>query len=603
MKLSDYVAHFIASLGVKHVFAISGGASVHLIDSIAKHPEIDYICPNHEQAGAMAADAYSRATENIGVAISTSGPGVTNMITGICCSYYDSVPALYITGQVSTFRLKKDLPVRQIGFQETDTLEMLKPVTKYCAMITEPQSIRYELEKAIHIAKSGRPGPVVIDIPDNISRCEVDVDKLLPFEKQQEKYPPLQDDVSKVISLLMEKERPVMVIGFGVRLGKAEESIRKVIRKLQIPVLISWAMKGFLDENDPLYAGTFGTHGSRHGNLTVQNADLVLSIGCRLDTHEVGSPLSSFAREAVKVVVDIDRGELLKFAEFGGDFEMLIQGDSLAFSETLNQQLEKSSIESQALLPWKSTVLGWKQKYPVCQQKYFEEKTVNPYVLVNKLSNYCPDDAYIICDTGCSLAWMMQGFPANRNQRIVHAFNNTPMGYALPAAIGSCFARDGQQVTCISGDGGLQMNIQELINIIYHKQNIKILLFNNDGYSMICQTQDQWLGSNYEAADKTHGLALPNFLALAKAYGFPTFNIELNSDIDSVLQDVYSFDGPAFCNIQVSPEHRVTPQVKFGRPIEDPEPLLPRKDFLEDMIVKPLDVSSAELNETNNTKA
>ena len=587
MKLSDYIAEFISNLGVRHVFAINGGAALHIMDSISKHEHLELFCPHHEQSAAMAADAYSRVSENIGVAVSTSGPGATNMITGICCAWYDSVPLLLLTGQVSTFRLKKDTGVRQQGFQETSTLEICQSITKYSTMVTDPNMIRYELEKALYLAKSGRPGPVLLDIPDNIYREIINSDELKGFTPEIETIPNFNSKINLCLSCIQEAQRPVLIMGWGVHLSGARKEAVKLIESLNIPVLLTWAMKGLINDDHPLFAGTFGTHGTRYGNLAAQNSDLIISIGSRLDSHETGNPVD-FAREAKKIIVDIDEFELKKFKRLGIKAECLIKSDAKLFIEKIVDGIESYSFD---FAPWKSVIQNWQNNFPICPESNNNEKSVNPYVFNKVLSNNVSEDELIVCDTGCALAWTMQGFPIKSKQRIIHAFNNTPMGYALPASIGAALCLGDKSVTCITGDGALMMNIQELINISANNLNIKIILINNHGYSMICQTQDQWLNGNYSGSIEGNGLAFPDFIQVAKAHGFRTFNISEPYQVKEILESVYQLDGPVFCNVEVDSKQRVIPQVKFGYPIEDPEPFIDRKFFNESMIIPPLEIS------------
>jgi acetolactate synthase I/II/III large subunit len=459
MKLSDYVAAFLAGKGIRHVFAISGGASLHLIHSLATTPGITFICPQHEQAGAMAADGYARVTGKLGVAIATSGPGATNLLTGVCCSYYDSVPVLYITGQVSTFRMKANTGVRQIGFQETDTVDIFRPVTKYVVRIDSPEQIRYELEKACHIAHSGRPGPVLLDLPDNIQRMEINPDMLPAFIPPQEEMgeKPLLEQVQRCVELLEQAERPVLVLGAGIHLAGAADLARDVIDRLGIPVAPTWAAADILPSGHPLFIGTFGTHGTRYGNFAVQNADLILSIGSRLDTKATGSPVSTFAREARKVVVDIDPKELGKFVHFGLHIDLPIAADAAVFLRALNGILSHRL----EISPWLKRIGEWKNRYPICLPDYSLEKDVNPYIFMQTLARHCSENEVIFIDTGCALAWMMQGFQFKRGQRVYHDWNNTAMGWAVPASIGACLALDRRPILCVCGDGSLQMNIQE----------------------------------------------------------------------------------------------------------------------------------------------
>lgn len=586
MKLSDYIADFLAKQGIRHVFAISGGASVHMIDSIAKHPGINYICPQHEQAGAMAADAYSRVTGNIGAAISTSGPGATNMITGVCCAYYDSVPVIYITGQVSTFRLKGDTGVRQMGFQETDTVEMFRPITKYAIRVDDPAKIRYEIEKACYLARSGRPGPVLLDIPDNLQREQINPDELESYipEPAIKDLSQLSRQVDRCVQLIGRAKKPVIILGWGIHLAKAEREARELIDQLGFPVAPTWAMLDILPFTHPLFVGGFGSHGTRYGNFTVQNADLVLSIGARLDTR-ASSPLATFAREAKKIVVDIDRNELNKFKVLGMETDMLIHANAGDFLRAINQRIV--DISRQDISEWMRQIALWKKRYLICPPEYYEQEEVNPYVFVNALSKESAEGDVIFTDTGCTLAWMMQAFEFKENQRLFHDFNNTAMGYALPASIGACFALDGKPITCVTGDGALQMNLQELATVVRHQLPIKIFLINNCGYSMIQQTQDQWLNSMYYASTVEGGLAFPNFVKVAKAYNFKTVTITYNKELCKKIRKVFTIDGPVFCNVEISPKHRVIPQVKYGRPIEDSEPLLERSEFFQNMTVNP----------------
>jgi acetolactate synthase-1/2/3 large subunit len=590
VKLSDYIVDFLANQGIRHVFAISGGASVHMIDSVAKHPKVNYICTQHEQAGAMAADAYSRVTRNLGVAISTSGPGATNMITGVCCAFYDSIPVIYITGQVSTFRLKGDTGVRQMGFQETAVVDMYKPITKYGVLVDNPKRIRYEMEKACYVAKSGRPGPVVVDIPDNIQREQINPDELESYipEPATKDLSQLSQQVDRCIQLIGRAKRPVIILGWGIHLAKAEREARELIDKLGFPVAPTWAMLDILPSTHPMFVGGFGSHGTRYGNFTVQNADLILSIGARLDTR-ASSPLSTFAREATKIIVDIDPSELNKFKVFGMEADMIIHADAKDFLQMINKIIAK--IAKQDIADWIKRIAGWKKRYPVCQSEYYQQEEVNPYVFVKALSKESDEGDVIFTDTGCTLAWMMQTFEFKENQRLFHDFNNTAMGYALPASIGACFALNGKPITCVTGDGALQMNIQELATVVRHKLPIKIFLINNHGYSMIQQTQDQWLDSRYEASTVEGGLAFPDFVKVADAYGFKTVTIDSNRKVHALIKEVLGSQGSVFCNIEISPKQRVIPQVKYGRPIEDAEPLLNRKEFLENMIVKPVKAS------------
>ncbi len=591
MKLSDIVAEFLAKQGIKHVFAISGGASLHLIHSIAETPGTSYVCPLHEQAGAYAADGYARVTGGMGCAVATSGPGATNLITGICSSFYDSVPVLYLTGQVATFRAKGDTGVRQMGFQETEIVDICRTITKYAVLVKDPYRIRYELQKAVAIARSGRPGPVLVDIPDDLQRMDIDPGKLIDYQPEAAVSAPVvsEDSLQACIAAVKSAQRPVLVYGWGIHLANAENEARELARILGVPVAMTWAALDVLPYDDPLAIGGFGTHGTRYANFAVQNADLIISIGSRLDTKATGSPASSFAREAKLIMLDIDPAEIRKFDRLKLKVDLAISVDAATFLRALIGRARGQQFPDFA--PWINRIGEWKSRYPACRPEYAMETGVNPYWLVKQLSSLLREDEVIFSDTGCALAWMMQGFEFKQGQRFFHAFNNTPMGYGLPGAMGASFARPGKRTICMTGDGSLQMAIQELATVAHHRLPVKILLFNNKGHSMVRQTQEQWLGGNYYATSLKGGLACPDFAAVARAYGFRTDTLALNADIASKLAQTLDSEDPAFLNIEIDPEHRVIPQVKFGRPNEDADPPLDRKEFLENMIVKSLPVS------------
>lgn len=557
MKLSDYVIQFITELGVKPVFLISGGAAVHLVDSISKNPNISYVCNNHEQACAMAADGYSRVSRNIGVAISTSGPGATNMLTGVAGAYYDSIPVLYITGQVTTFRLKGDSGVRQVGFQETSTVDMYKPVTKYATMIKNAKDIKYELQKAVWIANSGRPGPVLVDIPDDLQRTEIDIDSLAEFPYTKT-YKPTTDsqDIPMCTELLSKSVRPVVAIGWGVRLSKADNEVREFVERLGFPVVPTWAMAGFIPQSHPLYAGFFGQHGMKYGNLAIQNSDLLFVLGSRLDTHMTGSILSNFAPNAKKILVDIDENEIRRTPHDVG-----INMDIKDFITIISEK----KFDVNNVYDWRKQISMWKLQYPVCLPEYYDCSDVNPYIFFSQLSEYVPDGNIVLVDTGSALAWFMQSFKFSKH-RLFSDWNNTAMGWCLPASIGAYFA-SGEKIVAIMGDGALQMNIQELSTIRLHNIPIKIFVINNHGYSMIRQTQDDWLKSNYEAST-SRTIGCPDFARIADAYDIRSVNINRRYEYKNVLAEVMAGDDPVLCNVNVSDTYRIRPVVKFGEKLD-----------------------------------
>lgn len=593
MKLSDVVAQFLAEQNIKHVFAISGGASLHLIHSIAETEGTSYVCPQHELAGAYAADAYARVTGGLGCAVATSGPGATNLITGICSSYYDSVPVLYLTGQVATFRSKGDTGVRQIGFQETEITDICKTITKYAVLVKDPCRILYELQKAVDIAKSGRPGPVLVDIPDDLQRMEIDHNKLIRYFPEPKLTSTITtEQLTACIEAIKKSQRPVLIYGWGIHLARAESDALKLARILGIPVAMTWATRDLMAETDPLSIGGFGTHGTRFANFAVQNADLIISVGSRLDTKATGTPPSSFAREACLIMIDIDETEIRKFENLKLEVDVAINADAGVFLSAFCDLVNGQNFPN--FSSWLNHIREWKLRYPVCLPEHSLETAVNPYWFVKQLSLRLGNGQIIFSDTGCSLAWMMQGFEFKAGQRFFHAFNNTPMGYGLPGAIGASFARPGQNIICISGDGSLQMSIQELATLVRHQLPVKIILINNHGHAMVRQTQEMWLGGNYYATSHAGGLPDPDFVAIALAYGLNADTLEFNSDIGDKLDNLLNNNKPCLLNIEIDPGHRVVPQVKYGRPNEDSDPPLERAEFLANMIIKPLAVSLKE---------
>lgn len=590
IKLSDYVVNFFSKKGVDTMFAITGGASLHLIDSIARHPSAGYVCPHHEQGAAMAADGYARTSGGLGVALATSGPGATNLITGICCCYYDSVPVIFLTGQVSTFRMVGDTGVRQIGFQETPIVDICKPITKYAVQLSDPKRIRYELEKAIDIALSGRPGPVLIDIPDNLQRELVEESELVGFESSPEEAF-LQDTfkstwANEILDLIKASERPVIVAGWGIHLSATESHFIKFAEELNIPVVFTWGGADLMPYSHPLNVGTFGTHGTRHANFAVQNADLVLSLGSRLDTKSTGTPVNSFAREAKKIMIDIDASELGKFEKFDLNIDLLIKADLKVFFDRFNKNLNEFKKQ---YTPWFRKINEWRNiEYDARNNIDNVSKGINPYNFIRRYSASLPENTRLFVDTGCSIAWIMQAGQFKSGIRVFHDFNNTAMGWALPASIGSFFAKEKGAIHCVVGDGSFMMTMHELATLKHHKIPIKIFLMNNSGYSMIQQTQDQWLESRYSGSSTVGGLSFPEYREIAKAFGLDYLEIDNEHDLESKIKHVQDSERGFLCNVIVPTGSRVSPQVKFGRPNEDMEPLLPREVFNRAMIIKPL---------------
>jgi acetolactate synthase-1/2/3 large subunit len=575
-KVTDLIAEILAQNGVKVVFGVSGGAALHIINSIDKHVNIKLLTTHHEQAAAMAADSVGRITNNLGVAVATSGPGATNLITGIAGAFYDSVPVLFITGQVSTTRLSGASGVRQMGFQETPVVEIVKPVTKYAVQVKKPEDVMPELQKCIKIATSGRKGPVLIDVPDDIQRMQIEIDALdqiiLPdFEQNSTSLREVTNlEWSKLDKLISEAKRPVLVLGWGVHLAGVENMIKEFVSQLQWPVVLTWGAADVLDSNCQYRVGTFGTHGTRSGNFTVQNSDLILSIGSRLDTKSTGSPVKSFARGAKRIMVDIDRAELKKYDNLDWDLDLALQIDltSDKFIKMLNEILKVSSPASES---WHSLVERYKKEL-VRKSPELNQESIDPYYLIEVLSEACETNTRIIVDTGCTVAWVMQDWKFKKNQRIFHDCNNTAMGWALPASIGSLTIDDQYSTVALIGDGSFMMSMQELSTLKIINKPLKIFLINNSGYSMIKQTQDQWFQSEYFGSNAGNNMAFPNYEKLCAAFGINYSKIDTSMLLTSKITEVLKNSDSVFCEVVIDEKYRVNPQVKFGSPIEEMEP-------------------------------
>lgn len=601
--VSDYILDFLVSQGVKHVFLITGGAIAFVVDAFSRRNDITYVCVAHEQAGAMMAEAYSRMGPGFAATMVTSGPGATNLITGICCAWFDSIPMLNISGQVNTHEQKGTSKVRQVGFQETDIVDVVRPITKFAAQLDKAENIRYLLEKATHIAKSGRPGPVLIDIPMNFQRAEIDLKTIPSFTPPQKKEyedigSTLQKKAKEVVKILQTAKRPVLLAGGGIRLADAQKELYELIDALGIPVVSSWSGYDLVHRTHPLYIGGHGVYGERAANFAVQNSDVYLTIGSRLDTRQTGGKPETYARESKVIMVDIDKAELDK--RRGLTPHMAIQSDAKEFITTLLKEVKH--IKKLDITDWVRRCQEWKQKYPVVLPEYYKEKgNVNAYVFVKTLSEELDKNAVIIPDDGGHLTWTMQAFEIKKGQRLFSAFGNSPMGYSFPAAIGASMAMGKKEVICIDGDGSLQINIQELQTLAYHKLPVKIFVLNNHGYGIIKQFQELYLDSREEATGK--GYSTPDFIKVGKAYGIKTVSIKNHAELRKKICEVLRHKGPVLCDILIESNQKLMPKLEFGKPIEDLSPLLPRKEFYKNMIVKPIEPEIVEdknrINEIN----
>jgi acetolactate synthase-1/2/3 large subunit len=603
MKVSDYIAEFLFKNGINDVFIVSGGASIHLLHSINNHPFMKTIHCHHEQAASMAADGYARVNSNFGCAIATSGPGATNLITGITGAWFDSIPVLHITGQVATFRMKNNMGVRQYGFQETDIVSMTKAVTKYSKLVLSSSEIRLELEKALYLMKLGRPGPALIDIPDDIQRQVVDTSLLKGFEPSSElsESKKFENDnlitkkIGEIINNLLLAERPVLILGAGANLPENRRAIEYVLKQVAIPVLTTWRGKDLVDSQYEWLCGTFGTHGTRVGNFVVQNSDFVLSIGSRLSTKETGTPISDWARSAKIAMVDIDEFEIKKFDSLGKSIDFKLNVSSSIFLQELIKQLPEGIGFANSWLDWKKYIINLKNSYPTIEKGPKESKNgVSPADMVSVFSNLFGKH-HIFLDTGCAVAWVMQGLKVSVGQHIHHDCNNTAMGWALPAAIGGSISLGNFPVICVVGDGSLMMNLQELSTVQNLKLPIGIILINNSGYGMVRQTEDQWLGGVHLGTGLgEQGLSFPNFSYLCEAFEIPYVSVATKLELELHLEKLVTSYEPFFIDVKITEGSGVYPQSKFGFPIEDADPPLERHEFLANMIITPKDISNRE---------
>ncbi len=584
MKLSDYVIDFLVKEGIQHCFVVSGGAVIHLIDSAAQHPGMTPICSQHEQHSGAEADGYARVSQNLGLAMVTSGPGASNLTTSICNAYFDSIPAIFITGQVATFRLKPSKAIRQKGFQETDVVSIFKPITKYAVQIRNPLKVKYELQKALHLARSGRPGPVVIDFPDDLQRVEVNPEKLKGYQPPQKSASPVPTaKVSRVLQLLRNAKRPVLILGAGVRMARAQEAAIEFARQYGLPVVLTWGGMDLLEFSDLLNMGPVGVCGPRSGNFALQNADVILALGTRLSQMITGGKQNLFAVKAKKIMVDIDPLELTKFTKNDFKLDVALACDMKDFFKAAQKVRVKTS--GDRLISWRNKIREWQQQYPICPPEYYERKEkVNPYVFVKEFSRQATEGAVIVTDTGANIAWTLTAFEVKRNQRIFSAWNHSPMGFAVPGAIGAAFATK-QDVYCLIGDGGLMMCLQELATVKRHQLPIKIFVFNNHGHGIQKQTIDTWLNSRYMAVDEPTGLCFPDFEQMGKAFGLTVFTISKHSELAATISQVLAFDGPVLCNVEIVENQRIVPMLKFGAGLEDLDPKIPPKELAAVMAV------------------
>jgi acetolactate synthase-1/2/3 large subunit len=573
MKLSDYVAEKLAEYGVRHVFMLPGGGAMHLNDSLGRSTRLKYVCNLHEQACAIAAEAYGQCTNNLGVCMVTTGPGSTNTLTGVAAAWMDSTPMLVVSGQVKRADLCHGKGVRQLGFQEIDIVPIVESITKYAVTVKDPETIRYHLEKAIWLAQNGRPGPSWIDIPLDVQAADVDPIEQKYFSPLKEnlvtrvKTEYLSDQVSLVLQLLLNSDRPVILVGNGVRLAKAEATFHQLARMLEIPILTTWKALDFFDDTDPLFIGRPGAVGQRAANFVQQKSDWLLMLGARMDMGQTAYMHKYLARDAKKIMVDIEESEINKMREV---IDLPISVDAGYFIDEMLRQIENVHQKHSRWSEWWRQCRTWKNDCPTVLQEYREyEDGISIYALVDAVSDATEaGDLVIPGSSGACSEVTMQAFKSKKGVRVFNTEGMGPMGFGISAALGGCVASGGKRTICIEGDGGFAMNTQELETIRRLKLPVKFFVLDNGGYASIRSTQKSYFESRFYGSSEEGGLTLPSIEAIASAYEIDYLSMESSSDIDNIVAESIEKSGPVICRVKVSAKQVTAPRVT-SRQTED----------------------------------
>lgn len=545
---------FLVKNGMDKFFVFTGGAISHLIDSAytcsLKQSRIEPYCVMHEQAGSMAVDGYVRATGKLAAMAVTSGPGATNLVTGIACSYYDSIPGLYFTGQVRTYELKNDDTQRQWGFQETDIVSIIRPITKYAVTVTDPESIRYELEKALWLSTSGRPGPVLIDLPMDVQYSEIDPATLRSFDRNT--YPAqsprnYREKIRVVADWIAQSRKPVLICGGGVRNAGAIHELRELADGYQIPVCATFNGIDSFDHSDSCYCGLIGTMGNAAANSLVNESDLVIAVGTRLSLRQVRSRPDKFAVSGKLVHIDIDTGELEKKVPT----DLSIACDAKVFLEILLGDLKAKTVPK--FTQWTRSSRESFEKNAFFREEFLKEPFVHPYAFMKTLSYVMEENDILVADAGQNVMWAIQSFEVHGNQRLFTAAAHSPMGYSLPAAMGVAteYKDEVPHVVCTIGDGAIQLNIQELQTLYAYNLPVKIFVLNNHSYGAIMDYQDQALEGRYYASSTDFGYSIPDILGIAKAYKIKTYTIDTMENLHDKIREVIHTKGPVLCEVNL----------------------------------------------------
>ena len=599
-KVAQIIADFLVEKGVTHMFTITGGGAMHLNDAFGHKEGLTCVYNHHEQASAIAAEGYARATGRVAGICVTSGPGGTNAITGVLGGWLDSIPMFVISGQVkreTTIRATQ-VPLRQLGDQEFNIVDCVSTMTKFAVMVMEPEKIRYVLEKAWYLCMHGRKGPVWIDVPLDVQAAKVEEDTLVEFSPEElTKQEDPQYDVS-LTSQILEKikaaKRPVIFAGTGIRLADAHQEFMDCIHALQIPVVTAWNAHDVLEDADPLNCGRPGTVGNRGGNFVVQNCDLLLVLGSRLNIRLVSYNYRDFAKDAYKIIVDIDENELKKPTVTP---DLPIHANVRDVMRDLADKAADVELhENPAHREWMTWCYEINQKYPACLPEYLKQnQPLNPYAFIHKLFLNLEDGERVICGNGSACVITFQACIVKHDQRIFTNSGCAAMGYGFPAALGVAAGSQGKRVICIDGDGSFQMNIQELQTVVYHQYNMKIIILNNNGYHSIRQTQTNLFQPPMVGVCKDNGISFPDLSKLSFAYGIPYYKIDALSDIDDVLQEALKVEGPVLIEAFVDEKQNFAPKLSSkvlpdGRIVSPPQddmfPFLPKEEYEENKKIK-----------------
>ena len=559
MKVSDFVFDFLKKRGVDTIFSVSGGAAAHLLNSI-KDMEFNYVCNYHEQASAMSAEGYARLKNKPACVLVTNGPGSSNTITGVLGAYQDSIPMIIISGQVpvnQSLSSVNDLKLRQLGVQECDIIKIVEPITKYSIQIIDKNTVEYHIKRAYELCTTGRMGPVWIDIPLDVQNSDIEVENIeFKNEKSSINY-----DFNLIYDLFKSSKKPIMVVGNGIHLSTSENLFHELKSKLKIPVVSTWTSKDIFDNNDELYIGNFGILGERSANFAVQNCDFMLVLGSRLSIPNIGYQSHLFSPKSIKIMVDIDENEMNKPTV---KINHKINSDLNLFIKDFLEKIKNKDIPNYK--NWIDRTLSWKKEYPTFQKYYSEVKErINSFYFMEILSTKIKDNHVVVTDMGTSYTCTMQSLKMNGNSRLFTSSACCSMGFGLPGAIGAHYADKNKDIILIAGDGGFQMNIQELQTVIHNKIPIKIFVLNNNGYLAISLMQDNLFNGRYVGANNKSGVSSPDFTKIANAYGIKNYRFNNNTELVNRIDEVLNMDEPVICEIMMLENQLLIPRVQSSK--------------------------------------